>query len=268
MPDSYESNRRRLDAIKQATDHKNRRGGISNDAWKDLSKKEKKEMQSDGLMPSMGINFMASPGERDKFTSNQEKWENAAYEFGGVSSANDLRDLHGAFKESGIKKMDSFQDGRAFRQDRGDINSQTNKENTPGASTPAQDEDFIGLLPGEETTATIMPAVEEKVSPSQEIIDAKTRVGEYLGEGKDESVTESMFNKAKNTLTGGAETAGEQQTTAQSARTDSDISNTDYTLNLGQFGNQANEGPQVVNNKGKSTTLNLNKGFAPNSEWM
>lgn len=116
-------NIRGIQAREKAKDFKSRQGGISQEAWKDISKDERKEFAKDGLMPSTWQEGNFGESGRDKFSSNQKIWETAAYEhgFGNVRDSDDLRKLHSSFKETGIKKMDSFNDARQFRRAHNDF---------------------------------------------------------------------------------------------------------------------------------------------------
>ena len=62
--DRVAMNQKRIQRWKDAkSSWKNRKGGISDDAWKDLSKKEKKKMQEAGLRMN---SWRADPTLNDK----------------------------------------------------------------------------------------------------------------------------------------------------------------------------------------------------------
>ena len=139
-----ESNRRMLEARQSAENFKDRRGGIDPEAWKDISKDERSEMAKAGLVQGGSSNIHAygtgsqSMAQGDK---QRDKWENAAYEhgFGNVRSSDDLRTVFQASKDLGIKNMDSFNDGRAFRRAHNDYDDKRFKaiENQLGGTNTA-----------------------------------------------------------------------------------------------------------------------------------
>ena len=105
---------------------------------------------------------------------------------------------------------------------------------------------------------------EPQADPSQKIIDAKLRVQDW--QSKEENAGSKIFEEQKEQLS----SFGQAQTANQAGTTDSNIANTNNTLNLGEFGNQANEGYDFkpVTQGQEGNTLNLNKGYKPNSDWM
>ena len=74
MPDAYQSNVKRLEATKRSMDYKSRKGGISKDAWNDLSKDEKKEAQGKGIYSPYATTFAANPQEVKKFQVKEDLW--------------------------------------------------------------------------------------------------------------------------------------------------------------------------------------------------
>ena len=125
MPDAFAMNKKRLQANKRSMDYKSRKGGISKDAWNDLSKKEKKEAQGKGIYSPYATTFAANPQEVKKFQEKEDLWGEAAYEhgYGNVKSGDDLRGLMKAHDETGIKNMDSYNDVRQFRRAHNDFDS-------------------------------------------------------------------------------------------------------------------------------------------------
>lgn len=102
---------------------KKRKGGISQDAWKDLSKKEKKEMKEAGMMqPRWREGHFGESGQM-KFDKKQRLWEAAAWEMGmgNVKDSDQLRELFKAYKDKDFNNFNSMNDVKAF--------DKTSKEN-------------------------------------------------------------------------------------------------------------------------------------------
>ena len=114
-------NRKAIQARKKSKDFKSRQGGISDEAWKGISKDERKEMAKAGLTQATGIYGWS--GERDQAMESNSPWEKAAYEhgFGNVRKADELREVFQASKDIGISKMDSWNDARQFRRAHNDL---------------------------------------------------------------------------------------------------------------------------------------------------
>ena len=258
-------NIRAIQARDAAKDFKSRQGGISDEAWKGISSDERKEFAEAGLTQATGI--VGWKGERQKAMDSNSNWERAAYEhgFGNVREADDLREVFQASKDIGIKDMDSWNDARQFRRAHNDYDAKTHE----GFENRIKDLEKASGGAAPQAEAAVEPAPEEMADPSQEIIDAKMRVGAWEG-GKQETGGENMFKEQMASLTGNeVPSFGQEQTAAQAGSTDSNIANTNYTLDLGSFGNQANEGTNFnPSEKGRNSTLNLNQGYAPNSKWV
>ena len=111
--DRVRMNQERIARANAYKDSKKRKGGISNDAWKDLRKKDRKKLAADGRMQR---GFFANKYDEDKFDNKNKLWENAAWSMGmgNVKSGDDLKKLHKKYTELGIKDFDSMEDVKGF----------------------------------------------------------------------------------------------------------------------------------------------------------
>ena len=110
-------NFQRIKRNRDEKSYRDRKGGISDDAWKDLSKKEKKKMKDAGLRmnrwredPTLGDRG------RKKHDSKRSLWEGAAWEMGmgNVKSGDDLKKLFKKYEEKGFNNFNSMNDVKAF----------------------------------------------------------------------------------------------------------------------------------------------------------
>ena len=151
MPDAFKSNMTLMRAMDHAKDWKNRKGGIDPDAWKGISKDEKKEMAEAGLMQGGFHGAMANAGNVmsiNKSNKKNEMWEHGAYEMGhgSIKTADDLRAVYQKGKEVGMGDSDSPWDAvRQFRSAGGNANqpsiSSVTKEDPKKEATPTPPED-------------------------------------------------------------------------------------------------------------------------------
>ena len=158
---------------------KDRKGGISKDAFKGLSKSERKEMAKAGLAPSN--RFWANMHDQKKGRNRNSKWEAAAWEMGmgRVKDSDDLKKLWDRHNELGIKDFDSYGDVAQFRKkvDQKAIDEMVNKgiesrwaEWIKGkeAERSAQGEASSGLEP------QVLPGAEDWNSPYMDVIKQLT----------------------------------------------------------------------------------------------
>ena len=110
-------NFQRIKRNRDEKSYRDRKGGISDDAWKDLSKKEKKKMKDAGLRmnrwredPTLGDKG------RKQHDSKRSLWEGAAWEMGmgNVKSGDDLKKLFKKYEEKDFNNFNSMNDVKAF----------------------------------------------------------------------------------------------------------------------------------------------------------
>jgi len=125
---------------------KDRKGGISDDAWKGLSKKEKKKMQEAGLrMNRWGADPTLGDRGRKKHDEGVSRWEAAAWEMGlgNVKDSDQLKKLFKRYEDLDFKNFNSMNDAKAF--------SSTSQENIDKAiedGIAARWDEFMKNNPG------------------------------------------------------------------------------------------------------------------------
>ena len=117
-------NIRAIQARDAAKDYKSRKGGISDDAFKDLNKEEKKEWKDAGYISNAAVGFAANSYERDKYNDKRKRFEEAAYEhgYGNIETGDQAKDFMKGYKEVG-SNLNSYSDVRQFRRAHNDFDS-------------------------------------------------------------------------------------------------------------------------------------------------